>query len=231
LVSVATVTGEVAFVADWVAPPSLEVHVTVKPLTCRRRRRSAVTATSTAFEPGVMLPNVGRVGHGRDDEARRRRGRRAVPARMVASAGAGVGVPFVRVATVTGEVALVADWGRGRRRSTCSDGESGEGETAGAVRVSATMAGVVTAVTLAMEVRRESCRPRTGSTRRDAPLSPIELVATTVQVYVRPFDSEATSNGEPQSRFGARRTAGRRGAGRLVEHDGIAAVGRWVECQ
>ncbi len=51
-------------------------------------------------------------------------------------------------------------------------------------------------VTVAMDGAAGAVPAMNGLLAADATPSPIELVATTVQVYVRPFDSEATVNGE-----------------------------------
>ena len=62
LVSEATVTGEVALVADWVAPPSLEVQVTVKPVRVRPPVPCGVTATIAELSPRVTLAMDGAAG-------------------------------------------------------------------------------------------------------------------------------------------------------------------------
>ena len=55
LVSEPTVTGDVALVADWFAPPSLEMQVTVKPVSVSPPVLCGVTATMAELSPRVTL--------------------------------------------------------------------------------------------------------------------------------------------------------------------------------
>src|SRR5947199_409418 len=61
-VNVVTVTGEVAPDADWVAPPSLDVAVAVKPVIALPPVPLAVNATIAELLPRVRLTNVGAAG-------------------------------------------------------------------------------------------------------------------------------------------------------------------------
>ena len=57
-----TVMGEVAPDADWVVPPSLDVHVTVKPVTVSPPSLFAVKATIAESFPRVTLVRPGAAG-------------------------------------------------------------------------------------------------------------------------------------------------------------------------
>ena len=62
MVSDATVTGEVAFDADWVVPPSLDVHVAVKPVMALPPLPFAVNATIAELVPRVTPVRDGATG-------------------------------------------------------------------------------------------------------------------------------------------------------------------------
>jgi hypothetical protein len=62
LVSDPTVIGDVAPEADWVAPPSLDAHVTVKPVIASLPSPFAVKATIVEFCPRVTPLMVGASG-------------------------------------------------------------------------------------------------------------------------------------------------------------------------
>jgi hypothetical protein len=62
LVSEATVMGEVALDADWVAPPSLDAHVAVKPVMALPPLPFAVNATSAELVPRVTPLTDGATG-------------------------------------------------------------------------------------------------------------------------------------------------------------------------
>ena len=61
-VSEPTVIGEVAFEADWVVPPSLDVHVAVKPVMALPPLPFAVNATIAELVPRVTPVSDGATG-------------------------------------------------------------------------------------------------------------------------------------------------------------------------
>jgi hypothetical protein len=89
LLSDPTVIGEVAPDADWVVPPSLDVHVAVKPLMALPPVPFAVKATMPEFVPCVTPETVGASG--------------TVPARNRLEPAEDVLVPIALVAPIVQE--------------------------------------------------------------------------------------------------------------------------------
>jgi hypothetical protein len=109
LVSVPTVTGEVAPDADRVVPPSLEVQVAVNELTAAPPSPPAVKATMPALFPSVTPVMVGADGFVAATNAADAVDAALSPAALVATTEHVYVLPFVNVVTVSGEVAPDAD--------------------------------------------------------------------------------------------------------------------------